>query len=628
MKKYIKIISVGVIAASTFIMPGCKKILEEHPQSSIVPSFFNTPAGVLGGIAGAYQSLRGFWANEGLYAANNAGTDEVLHGELSGNYENLFNYNAITSNDGNTAALWNVAYGTINTLNGVLQFGASLTGLDDATKKSYLAQAYFLRAFYYFYLVQTYGDIPLHTTYITTPSTADSRAPIADIYTQIISDLNYAITNLQVSSPATSSTSQPFGGKAASQATAIFLLGKVYLTRGYTSAGSPADFTQAATILSNLIANKATYGIDLWQDYAQAFYAANDYGKENLLVADRSLDPKYGAYVTQSNGFPGDNVFPWFNRPNYSGTFHINPVYSSGTTLAVPFSTTGPTAMTRDVNNGRPYARYRPNIDTLTSGPDIGKSYIYEQAFFNATLDPAQNDSRYNKTFQTVWISNTAGLTSTRGTLTVGVDTAFWIPPYDVPGAPTQRNGTDFKGIIVTPRLARQQLNNMPFNPSVKKFDDSTRGSGTTNASNGSPRPVCIIRFAEAYLLCAEAYFKAGDNTNAAKYINYIRERAAYKSTNTAPQNAAAALAMDILPSQVTLDFILDERTRELYAEGVRWLDLTRTGQLINRVKHWNPTEGGTHVADGNNHYILRPIPQTELDAITSGTPMAQNPGY
>lgn len=626
MKQYIKAIIALVIASATFITPGCKKILDEHPQSSIVPSFFNTPAGVLGGITGAYQSLRSLWGGEGFYAICTAGTDEVLHGQLDNGYTNLMNYNSITSTDGNTASLWNTAYPAINTLNGVIQFGTNMTGLDDATKKAYLAQAYFLRAFYYFYLVQTYGSVPLHTSYITTPSTADSKASVADVYTQIISDLNYAVTNLQVSSPAASDPTHPFGGKAASQATAQFLLGKVYLTRGYTSAGSAADFTQAATILSTLINNKGTYGADIWQDYAQAFYKANDYGKEVLLNRDASTDPKYGGYSTQPNGAPGDQIQPWYNRSNYSGSFFLNPIYTSPGVLQVPFNTNGPSAMTRDVNNGRPYARFRPNIYLQTSGPNAGKSYIYEQVFFNTTLDPAQNDSRYNKTFQTVWIANNSN-SSTRGTLIPGVDTAYWIPPFEVVGAPTQRNGTNFKGVIVPPSLQRQTPVNNVYNPTVKKFDDSTR----VGVNDGSTRPVCIIRFAEAYLLCAEAYFKAGDNTNAAKYINFIRERAAYKSTNTPAQNAAAALAMDITPGQVTLDFILDERSRELYGEGVRWLDLVRTKQLVARVQAWNP-EATAHVGDGSGHYALRPVPQSQIDRVTSGPNIGssywQNPGY
>src|SRR5215475_4826065 len=137
MKRYLKTISVLVIATVTLVMAGCKKLLEEHPQSSIVPAFFNTPAGVLGGIAGVYQSLRSLWGTEGFYAMSTAGTDEVLHGELDNGYTNLMNYNSITSTDGNTATIWNTAYAAINTINGVIQFGTNMSGLDDATKKSY-----------------------------------------------------------------------------------------------------------------------------------------------------------------------------------------------------------------------------------------------------------------------------------------------------------------------------------------------------------------------------------------------------------------------------------------------------------------------------------------------------------
>ena len=82
---------------------------------------------------------------------------------------------------------------------------------------------------------------------------------------------------------------------------------------------------------------------------------------------------------------------------------------------------------------------------------------------------------------------------------------------------------------------------------------------------------------------------------------------------------------MDIQPSQVTIDFILDERTREFYGEGIRWLDLVRTQSLVNRVKTWNPVEAGAHL---QTYMALRPIPQSEIDAVTTGPTFPQNPGY
>jgi starch-binding outer membrane protein, SusD/RagB family len=126
------------------------------------------------------------------------------------------------------------------------------------------------------------------------------------------------------------------------------------------------------------------------------------------------------------------------------------------------------------------------------------------------------------------------------------------------------------------------------------------------------------------YMLAAEAAFKAGDNLNAAAMINAVRQRAAYKA-NDLPGNPARVIAMTITPAQVTLDFILDERTREFYGEWQRWWDLVRTKSLLTRVAAWNPVEAGTNIKP---FHILRPIPQDQIDRVTEGPPFPQNPGY
>ena len=88
---------------------------------------------------------------------------------------------------------------------------------------------------------------------------------------------------------------------------------------------------------------------------------------------------------------------------------------------------------------------------------------------------------------------------------------------------------------------------------------------------------------------------------------------------------ATAEAALQIAPGAVTLDFILDERTREFYGESMRWLDLVRTKSLVNRVKAWNPVEAGAFVKP---EHMLRPIPQDEIDKVTVGPKYPQNPGY
>jgi hypothetical protein len=592
-----------IIAFTVFLCIGCGKILEEHPQSQIVPSFFNSPSGVLGGIAGVYNEIRGQWGTEGFSSEMQAGTDEFIQGASSGGGP-VHTFNGLNST--NFGSAWGAAFTSINTINGVLKYGQSID-LPAATKNQYLAQAKFLRAFWYFYLVQTWGDVPLHTEFITLPSQSAKRDPAAEVYKLIIQDLTEAAAALPDKPTA------PFLGKAATKPAALFFLAKTYLTRGWLT-NSQADFAEAAKISNDLIANKAAYGLDLWQDFGDAFVPANDYGKETLFVSDHSNDAKYGYYRLgsgESGGF-ANNLTPWFPNWNYPNNSGINS-FTNATGVLV---NSGTSTMIRDSYYGRPYQRIRPNSVKQTNG----KNYFLDQAFVKRDVD-----SRFANTFYTVYISNTT-VTNTptaannkRGigyTMQMGVDTAVWITDYEVVGAP-QFNGTrPFKGIIAPPSLWKSDLY-----PAVKKHMDPSRGS---NFNDPSTRPVVITRFSEVYLVGAEAYLQSGNKAKAAELLNVVRQRAAYRKTNTAAQNAAAAAAMTISADDVTVDFILDERSREFFGEWMRYQDLVRTKSLVRRLQAWNK-ETAPYVKD---FHMLRPIPQSQIDRTVEGPKFPQNTGY
>lgn len=596
----------AVLVLCAFINNGCQGILEENPQAAIVPSFFNSPSGVLGGIAGVYNDIRSAWGTEGFTNEMMAGTDEHLAGASASGIQ-LHNYNGL--NGTNFGAAWNIAYTDINTLNGVLEYGQTID-LPDATRKQYLAQAKFLRGFWYFYLVQTFGDVPLNTKFITVPSQAASRQPAAEVYAQVIKDLTEAATDLPDKPTA------PFIDKAACKPVAQLVLAKAYLTRGWLT-NSQADFAQASTICADIIAKKAAYGLDLWANYGDAFVPANDYGKETMFVSDHSKDPKYGYYTVGggASGGAAQNLTPWFTNWNYPN-LGINSFKNASGNLA----NNGTSTMIRDSYYGRPYIRIRPNSYKWPSGPNAGKSYFLDQAFVNRTVD-----SRFENTFFTVWIANkdTPNAQNTannsRGiayTLRANVDTAIWMPDYEVAGAPQFAGTRPFKGTVIPPSL----WNNTYF-PAVKKFMDPSRGA---NFNDPSSRPVVIYRFADVYLTGAEAAFKAGQATAAKDLLNAIRRRSAFRPSNTAEQNATAATAMEITEAEVTLDFILDERTREFYGEWQRWHDLVRTRSLVRRVTAWNP-EAAANIKD---HHMLRPIPQAQIDRVVEGPKFPQNPGY
>lgn len=119
------------------------------------------------------------------------------------------------------------------------------------------------------------------------------------------------------------------------------------------------------------------------------------------------------------------------------------------------------------------------------------------------------------------------------------------------------------------------------------------------------------MRLAETFLLRAEAYLGLGNKAAAAADINVVRARA-----NAKP----------VLPDDVDIDYILDERVRELYAEEMRMITLLRMGKLIDRTRRYNdnPMQLGANIQDYNN---LWPIPQQQLD-LNRDVKWEQNPGY
>jgi hypothetical protein len=123
-------------------------------------------------------------------------------------------------------------------------------------------------------------------------------------------------------------------------------------------------------------------------------------------------------------------------------------------------------------------------------------------------------------------------------------------------------------------------------------------------------KDVYVMRLAETYLLRAEAYLRKDEKANAAADINVVRARA-----------GAAAVTAD----EVTLDYILDERARELMTEETRTRTLIRMGKLVERVRIYDPDPVSRETVEDHNQFW--PIPQSAIDANT-GAVLKQNDGY
>jgi hypothetical protein len=147
--------------------------------------------------------------------------------------------------------------------------------------------------------------------------------------------------------------------------------------------------------------------------------------------------------------------------------------------------------------------------------------------------------------------------------------------------------------------------------PTLTKYYDDKR----SDQNAPSIRPIIIYRLAETYLIAAEALIMDNRPAEALPFVNAIRERAAYPTGNVA--------AMDVTVSSMNIDFILDERARELCGELSRWQDLVRTGKLLPRVIQHNADARANIKA----FHVLRPIPQAQVDGTIVG-PKYDNSRY
>jgi hypothetical protein len=147
--------------------------------------------------------------------------------------------------------------------------------------------------------------------------------------------------------------------------------------------------------------------------------------------------------------------------------------------------------------------------------------------------------------------------------------------------------------------------------PSIKfRNKEFNNPSGTNTSFSSTDFP--LFRLADAYLMYAEAHVHGGGGSaaSALQYVNDVRIRAG---------------AASITASELTADFILDERARELNFEGVRRSDLIRNGKFTGGSYTWPWKGNNISGASIPEDYNLFPIPQRSLEANPN---LTQNPGY
>lgn len=572
----------------------CEKFLREEQVSNVSYEFYNTEQGIESLVWSCYAPLRSLVNDQYGLNLSQLGTDIYATTRVAaGNEFHLYTAD-INSANYTFQFLWDNFYKGINACNIAVNRIPDVEGLNylktEEGKGVRLGEVRFLRAFYYFRLVQTFGRIPLLLEENLEAKTDIKRAAVPEVYRAIIEDLQFAATYLPAA--------QEAYGRATKYA-AQHLLAKVYLTRGSAvteqRGQQPSDMDSAAYYAEQVIGAKGP----LVPDYDDARNPLNENNPDVLLAVQFTPN-------VLANG-----------AGNFAHLFYVSQ-----------YDNISGGGMLRDIPNGRPFVRLWPT------------DYLW-------SLFDRKNDSRLYKAYKTVFISNTDDASKIqKWTATAAPDPSLAGQPKFGKGDTAivftfntefNQDSIDHKPYVWFPR---NKWNDRTF-PHYRYFLDPTRIG--VNDSNGQLDFV-LLWYAETYLIAAEAYGRKGDYAKAAEYINVVRRRAAYKegesktfhfvmadggdpaAMTTSTEAAMEITAADIASPEQLRDFILEERARELGGDFERWYDLVRTETFLERVMMYNPAAA----VNVKEFHKLRPIPQTHIDRLANaGTPAEeQNPGY
>lgn len=640
--KFKHILGMIVVAFITF---GCSNdILEENPRAIYEPGFFKTEQGIQYGLTSLYSHTR-YFLGQYFYAAAQNGTDEYTYAQSADNNfkdTDMSGVGSLNPSSSRSDVLWGAVYSNINTASGIIENAADV-GLSEAM----ISEARFWRAYDYFLLVQTFGGVPLdlgsgELMFNTSPSRTSVRNTVPEVYTKaVFPDLKTAVANLP-------ETGRVTGG--VTKSAARLFLAKAYLTYAWwlenpnnipTYPETPRTdpdghdaawyYQEAYNVALEGINNPGPFG--LLDHYYDVHLGSNDRNKEIVLYSDHMEDEYYNqASLSWSNGSAPENYAVWYVTSNYgnirSSADGSNYNISSVNRHAIQWG-------------GRPWTRMAPTIEAYTE-----------------TFDDKANDSRFDGTFASVYygnwkeagrseetLFNANGLPVKNGdpVLTFLEEEPATPVTYPVGGGPSNVGGGTLPGradwVIAPSGISRI------YYPGLWKLGTyrTDNGTGLGQPNGAITRPWNIAKFSEFYLIAAEAAVKgATGSMTARQLVNVLRARAGkwrWKNNgNYELVDDRSAAMTAATPATIDINYILAERSRELFGEGHRWYDLVRTQKWAELAATYTicGSAAGDHTPvvytrTIEKHHYLRPIPQGQIDGMTMSEEEKaayQNPGY
>ena len=639
------ILAAGLVCCGlSSTMTSCNSVLDEQPRSQFDPTFFNTKAGIEGGLTSLYAHLRYFYGNGYYLNTLETGTDEYTYAQSAdGNFKDadLSGVGSVTPTSTVAGGAWGTLFANINTASGIIENGEA-AGIDPAL----LAEANFFRAFDYFILVQTYGGVPLdlgagELKFNTSTVRTSVRNTVPEVYAAIFKDLEKAVNDLPENPRLTGTATKNL---------ARLYLSKAYLTYAWwlenpnniptypectrNSGEAQSYFQKAFDTAKQAISNPGPYALQ--PTFYDVNVATNDRNSEIMLYADHDEDEKYGnggaGYGWGSGGSP-ENFAYWMETWNYT---EMTAKAASGAVIN-PIQREAVQAL------GRPWTRMAPIADNFMEGG------VWEDAV-------KAIDSRYDATFTLRYHTNWQKSGNTEpyvfganGEKVYPNEVYFsWVPESEdaninYTGADGKLGFGEMAGrpdfVVAVNHISRKKY---PINWKLGIYRTDNEGGLGSKVNGGSPRPWNIAKFSELYLIAAEAAVKLGKNSDAKELVNVLRARA---GKQTFSQNDNVAVSVDksaemvaATPETIDIDFILDERSREFWGEGYRWFDLVRTQKWAERAGTYRIAGSGYTDKDLETvtrnipaGYYIRPIPQGQLDGMEmepAEKEAYQNPAY